>query len=121
MLEALKATISTVPVTFLLLSCSSSSWLELERSRFSPLDLNIISIKTENFDPGCLSRIRIFPSWIQDPHKRIEVFYPQKIVSKLSVIRSRLFIPDPDPDFLPIPDPGVKKAPDPGSAAPVDP
>ncbi len=35
--------------------------------------------------------------------------------SKLSEIRSGLFIPDPDPDFLPIPDPGVKKAPDPGS------
>jgi hypothetical protein len=42
-----------------------------------------------------------------------------KIVSRLSEIRSGLFIPDPDPDFLPsrIPDPGVKKAPDPGSVS----
>jgi hypothetical protein len=39
-------------------------------------------------DPGCLSRIRLYPSRI----------------------------PDPDADFLPIPDPGVKKALDPGSA-----
>ncbi len=31
------------------------------------------------------------------------------MVSKLSEIRSWLFIPVPDPDFLPIPDPGVKK------------
>jgi hypothetical protein len=37
-----------------------------------------------------------------DPHKRITVFLPQKIVSKLSEICSG------------IPDPGVKNAPDPG-------
>jgi hypothetical protein len=30
------------------------------------------------------------------------------MVSKLSEIRSRLFIPDPDPDILPIPDPGSR-------------
>ncbi len=30
------------------------------------------------------------------------------MVSKLSEIRSGLFIPDPDPDFLSIPDPGSK-------------
>jgi hypothetical protein len=32
----------------------------------------------------------------------------KKMVSKLSEIRSGLFIPDPDPDFLPIPDPGYR-------------
>ncbi len=50
------------------------------------------------------SRIRI---------KEFKYIY-QKIVSKLSEIWSKMFIPDPDIDFLPIPDPGVKKAPDPG-------
>jgi hypothetical protein len=63
-------------------------------------------------DPGTesfSSRIRIHP------HQSI---LTQKIVSKLSEICSRVFIPDLDLDFLPIPDPGVKnkKAPDPGSA-----
>jgi hypothetical protein len=43
-------------------------------------------------------------------------FNPKNYYFKLSEIWSRLFIPDPDPDFLPIPDLGVKKAPDPGSA-----
>ncbi len=60
------------------------------------------------------SRIRIFPSRIPDPHQRI---LTQKIVSKLSEIRSGLFIPDPDPgpgSPSRIPDPGVKKAPDSG-------
>ncbi len=66
--------------------------------------------------PG--SRIRIFS--IPDFGSRIHInefkyFNPQKIVSKLSEIWSRLFIPDPDFDFfLPIPDPRIKKEPDPG-------
>ncbi len=40
-------------------------------------------------------------------------YFNQKMVYKLSEIRSGLFIPDPD--LLPIPDPWVKKAPDLGS------
>jgi hypothetical protein len=41
------------------------------------------------------------------------------MVSKLSEIRSVLFIPDLDPDFLPIPDTGCRgqKAPDPRSGS----
>jgi hypothetical protein len=73
-------------------------------------------------DPGCLSRI-------PDPNfssgSRIQgqkdsrfdldfkYFFTLKIVSKLSENLSRMFIPDPDPDFFPILDPLVKKAPDP--------
>jgi hypothetical protein len=53
------------------------------------------------------SRIRIFPS-------RIRIFPSQTPYKNLSIL-TRLFIPDPDPDFLPNPDPGVKKAPDPRS------
>ncbi len=50
-----------------------------------------------------------FPSRTPDPHKRNwSNLTPQKIVSKLSEIWSRLFIPDPDPDFLPNPDPGPR-------------
>jgi hypothetical protein len=72
-------------------------------------------------DPGCLSRIRIFPSRIQDQKdsrsririririKELIVFLTPKIVSKISEILSGMFIPDPDLAFLPIPDPGVKK------------
>ncbi len=66
-------------------------------------------------DPGCLSRIlmfsipdpgsEFFPSRIPGPHQRVWVFEPQKMISKLSKIRSGFFILDPDPDFLPIPDP----------------
>ncbi len=59
------------------------------------------------------SRIRIFS--IPDPN----FFHPgsastnlsilkQKIVAQLSEKLSRLFIPDPDPDFLPIPDFGYR-------------
>jgi hypothetical protein len=62
--------------------------------------------------PGSLSRIRIFS--IPNPgssSKNLSIL-TQKIVSKLSEISPRLFIPDPD--FLTTPDPGVKKAPDPG-------
>ncbi len=51
---------------------------------------------TSDADPGCLSRIRIFPSRISDPHST-----PKKIIFKLSEISSGLFIPDPVPDFLP--------------------
>jgi hypothetical protein len=64
-------------------------------------------------DPGCLSRFRIF-------------FYPGSASKKLSILikkicsssrkydpgcSSRIWIPDPEPDFLPIPDPGFRKAP----------
>jgi hypothetical protein len=87
-------------------------------------------------DPRCLSRIRIFPSWIQGKKdsesririhiKKIKVFLILKIVSKLSEKLSGMFIPDPDffPSRIPHPDPGsriripdawVKKEPYPGS------
>jgi len=71
-------------------------------------------------DPGCLFRIPnpgsdFFPSRIPNPN----FFHPgsasnnlsnltQKMVSKFYKIWSRLFIPDPDPDFLPIPDPELQ-------------
>ncbi len=68
-------------------------------------------------DPGCLSRIRIFP--IPDPHQRIKYLTQKKWFPSSRKYdpgcSSRTWNPDPDPDFLPIPDPGVKKAPDPGS------
>ncbi len=66
-------------------------------------------------DPGCLPRIRFFPSRIRiffHPGFRIRIkvfkyyFQPKKMVSKLCEIWSGLFIPDPD--FLPIPDPGSR-------------
>jgi hypothetical protein len=87
-------------------------------------------------DPGCLSRIRFFPSripnpgsklsppWIPDPGsalKNLSILTP-KILKKwflsskmydpgcASRIRMLTFYPSR------IPDPGVKKAPDPGSA-----
>ncbi len=63
-----------------------------------------------------------FPSRIpsqKDSRIRIRIkefkYFNPKIVSKLSEIWSKIFIPDPNLDFLPIPDRGVKKAPDPGS------
>ncbi len=67
--------------------------------------------------PGCLSRIRIFPSRIQCKkirirNKEFEYFTPKKLKQS-----SRKY--DPGWLFLirdPIPDPGGKKAPDPGSA-----
>ncbi len=46
-----------------------------------------------------------FPSRIRI--KEFKYFKP-KIVTKLSEIWSRLFIPDPDPGFLPILDPGSR-------------
>ncbi len=60
-------------------------------------------------------RIRIFAH--PDPHQIILVFLTQINFSKLSEIRSGLFIPDPDPEFFLIPDPAVKKAPYPGSGS----
>jgi hypothetical protein len=57
-------------------------------------------------DPGSES----FPSRIRI--KKSKYFSP-KMVSKLSEIRIRLYVPEPDPDFLPIPDSGVKNSPDP--------
>jgi hypothetical protein len=50
------------------------------------------------FHPGSeLFRSRVL---IPDPHQRIKYgILTRKIFSKLSEIRSRLFIPDPDPDF----------------------
>jgi hypothetical protein len=47
-------------------------------------------------------------SRIQDPapHPENLSILTQTIVSKLSEIWSKIFIPDPDLDFLPIPDPG---------------
>jgi hypothetical protein len=65
-------------------------------------------------DPGCLSRIRLFPSRILINEFK---YYPKKWF-----LSSRKYDPGcsswiPDADFLPIPDPGVKKAPDPGSGS----
>ncbi len=50
---------------------------------------------------------------IRDPGSENLSILTQKIVSKLSEIWSKMFIPAPDLDFLPIPGPGDKKAPDP--------
>ncbi len=72
-------------------------------------------------DPGCLSRIKIFPSRIPDPgskryripdpHQRIKVYLTQKILFKLLEIWSLMIVPDPDFDFYSsrIPVPGVLK------------
>jgi hypothetical protein len=46
--------------------------------------------------------------------KNLSIINP-KTITKLSEIRTGLFIPNPDLDFLP--DPGVKKAPDPESGS----
>ncbi len=78
-------------------------------------------------DPGCLSRIRLFP--IPDPNclhpgsririKEFRYFNPKKwfLSSGKYDPGCSSRIPDPDADFLPIPDPGVKKAPGPGSGS----
>ncbi len=76
--------------------------------------------------PGCLSRIRIFPSRVLgrkdsgSTSKNLNsVFLTEKNVSNHSEIWSGMLIPDPDLDFLwypsRMPDPGVKMALDPGS------
>ncbi len=78
----------------------------------------IINKLTENklacvADPGCLSRIRMFLSWIPDPGSRVKkipdpwsasknlitVFFTRKFFSKLSEIWSGMF-PNPDLDFF---------------------
>ncbi len=63
-----------------------------------------------------------FPSRIKgrkDSRIRIRIkelsILAHKIVSKLSEIWLKIFIPDPDLGFSLIPDPGVKKTPDPGT------
>jgi hypothetical protein len=59
-------------------------------------------------DPGCLSRIRFFPSRILDPNFSIPV--PGSAYKNLSILTPKngfyalgnmigLFIPDPDPNF----------------------
>ncbi len=81
-----------------------------------------LSLSSSVADPGCLSRIRRFPSRIPDPYclhpgsririKEFKYFNPKKTKKKgcSSRIRMLTFYPSR------IPDPGVKKAPDPGSA-----
>ncbi len=77
-------------------------------------------------DPGCLFQIQgpnfappgseFFPSRILDHHQKNLCILTQKVVSKLwDVVRSGLFIPDPDSDFFTHPG-SPKKAPDSGSA-----
>ncbi len=102
----------TLPLLFLLKrelwglvrfwSTSSKQWF-ISCKKIGHTTINSASVA----DPGCLSRIRFFHpgSWIPDMHQRNSA---QKMVSKISEIRSGLFIPDPDPDFLPIPDPGYR-------------
>jgi hypothetical protein len=96
---------------------SQSSASSPEHSGIQSLPIVVLPVSVA--DPGCLSRIRIFPPRIPDLPQRILVFYynSKKMVSKLSEIWSGLLIPDPD--FLPNPDPGsaVKKTPDPGSGS----
>ncbi len=74
-------------------------------------------------DLGCFSRIRILsladPNFsIQDPGSasKNSSILTQKIYSKLPEVwsRTRLFIPDPDPDLLPIPDLGSRGQKDTG-------
>jgi hypothetical protein len=102
----------------------------------------IHELKCSVADPGCLSRIRIFPFRIPDqnfsipdPGFRVKQFrdpgsasknlsiFNSKTVSKLSQKLARMFIAVPDPDFVQsrirIPDPGVKKhrIPDIGSGS----
>ncbi len=79
--------------------------------RSIPLNISELNLSCLNqcCDPGCLSRIWIFPipdpgskdSGIPDPAriKELKYFNP-KIVSKLSEIWSGMFISDPDLDFF---------------------
>jgi hypothetical protein len=55
------------------------------------------------FHPG--SRVKMIPDPVSGSASKKLSILTQKTVSKLAEIWSRLFIPDPDPDFLPIPDP----------------
>ncbi len=62
-------------------------------------------------DPGseyCPSKIRTFSIPDHGSASKNWSVLTKKMVSKLSVMWSGLFIPDPDPDFLPIPDPGSR-------------
>ncbi len=71
-------------------------------SEFIPSRIRIYSFPNPNFfHPGSAS-------------KNLSIL-TQNIVSNLSEIWPRVFVPDPD-FFLPIPYPKVKKDPDPGSA-----
>ncbi len=91
--------------------------------------LDVGNFSTSVADPGCLSRIQIFPSRIKvqnvsgSASKNISIFNP-KNVSKVSEIWSRCSSRIPDPGFgswffypSRTPDPEVKKAPDPGSGS----
>jgi hypothetical protein len=62
------------------------------------------------FHPGSLIRIKEFKYF--NPKYG---FYALGNMIRVVPTGSRIWIPDPNPDFLPIPDPGAKKAPDPGS------
>ncbi len=81
-------------------------------------------------DPGCLFRIRIFPSRIPDPgsqrhripepdpQQKFKYFLSKTIDTKRSKVWSRMFMPDPETGLFPfrIPDPGIKNTTEPGSA-----
>ncbi len=71
-----------------------------------------MALKTSVADPGCLSGSEIFQLRVPglNPHKKIQVFLTQKIVSySQKYDRIMIFYPSR------IPDPGVEKAPEPGS------
>jgi hypothetical protein len=60
--------------------------------------------------PGCLSRIRIFPSRIPDPESerfRIRIKEFKYLISLKKDLGCSSRILDPYPDFFPTPDPGV--------------
>ncbi len=96
---------------FLLLLCIRQSNIHIAsevRQRLSTITIQQCCGLDPNFShPGS----EFLPSRIRDTGRiRIKEFkyFNQKMVSKLSEIWSRLFIPYPDPDFLPILDPGFK-------------
>ncbi len=70
-------------------------------SRLQPQGEFVILLSSVS-DPGCLSRIRIFPS--RNQGQKDSGSGSHLILSKLSEIWSGMFIPDPDFDFLPIPE-----------------
>ncbi len=87
-------------------------------------------LKISVADPGCLSRIRIFPSRIQGLKKIPDfeswsasknlLFVTRNIVSRLSKIWSGMFIPDMELDFFTGSRiQGSKKPPDPGSGSAI--